>query len=79
MLTKKDVCLQVLAGLGTEKLTLNDAVAKAEAIKPLKNKNKTGTWKYHFALHGTVREDETGVYVSANVAVPTPVLVAPVV
>ncbi len=71
MVTKKDVVVQVLAGL-VGKVTLADAVAKAEAIKPLKNKNKAGTWKYHLVANGAVvTKDETGVYVAA------PAVVAP--
>lgn len=74
MVTKEEVVKKVLAELGTGKLTLADAVAKAEVLKPLKNKNKTMTWKYHFALHGVVTKDETGTFVFGRVVeVPVPV------
>jgi len=79
MVTKKEVIEQVLAGLGTGKLTVDEAVAKAEAIKPLNNKNKTRAWKDQFAAHGVVTKDEAGTYVSAKVvAAPATETPAPV-
>lgn len=70
MVTKADVCKQVIAGLGTGKITLAEAVARAEAVKPLKNKNKTGTWKYHIVANGAVvtKGDDGVVMVAAPVA-----------
>ena len=76
MVNKADVCKQVLAGLGTATVTLADAVAKAEAIKPLKNKNKVGTWKYHLVANGAV---VTKVNDVVMVAAPVVAAVAPVV
>jgi hypothetical protein len=69
MVTKKAVVEQVLATVGTGKITIDDAVTKAEVIKPLNNKNKTRAWKDQFAAYGTVTKDETGTYVAAKVAV----------
>lgn len=76
MVTKKAAVEQVLTGLGTGKLTIDEAVAKADALKPLNNKNKTRAWKDQFAAYGTITKDETGTYVTARaVATPTPVAV----
>jgi len=73
MATQIDVVNKVLSELGTGKLTLEDAVARAEALKPLKNKNKLKNWAGHFKKIGVVTKDETGTFVTAKVvAEPTP-------
>jgi hypothetical protein len=72
MITKKDVCEQVLATIPEgQKITLEDAVTKADSIKHLKNKNMKGTWKFHLALYGVVTKDETGTHVAPKPAVTT--------
>lgn len=73
MVKQTEVVQQILAELGTGKMTVADAVAKAEAAKPLKNKNKLKNWENHFKTYGNVVE---GV-VTQKVA--TPEVVAPVV
>ncbi len=73
MVTKADAVKKVLAELGTTKVTLADAVAKLDAVKALKNKNKVGTWKYHLVANGAgVVKGEDGV-----VMVSAPVVVVP--
>jgi hypothetical protein len=72
MVKQTEVVAQVLAGLGAGKITIADAVAKAEAIKPLKNKNKVKNWENHFKNIGTVVDG----FVSAKVVVAAPVAVA---
>lgn len=82
MVTKKDVILKVLSELGTEKLTLDDAIKRADTLKPLKTKNVVGTWRYHFKRIGVVTKDETGTYVAPKPETPavgTAILVEPVV
>lgn len=64
MVTKKDVILKVLSELGTGRLTLDDAIKRADTLKPLKTKNVAGTWRYHFKRIGVVTNDETGTYVA---------------
>jgi len=78
MVTKKETVEQVLATVGTEKMTMDAAIAAAEVIKPLNNKNKARAWKDQFVAHGTVTKDETGTYVTAKVVV-TPVVETPAV
>jgi len=79
MVTKKAVVEQVLATVGTGKITMDAAIAAAEAIKPLNNKNKARAWKDQFAAYGTVAKDEAGVaMVSVKVVAPAaPVVSAP--
>lgn len=71
MITKAEAVKQVLATIpASQKITLADAVVKANAIKALKNKNISGTWRFHFIANGAVvTKDETGIYVSAPVVV----------
>ena len=79
MVTQTQVVEQILAALGTGKMTVDEAVAKAEATKPLKNKNKLRNWANHFKTQGVVTEENGVKYVTAKpVAQVTPV-VAPVV
>ena len=78
MVTQTDVINKVLSELGTEKLTLEDAVKRAETLKPLKNKNKLKNWANQFKKLGVVTKDETGTYVTTRVEEVTPV-VEPVV
>lgn len=73
MVTQVEVVGKILADLGTGKLTLADAVAKAEATKPLKNKNKIKNWENHFKSQGVVVD---GVVTAKVVA---PVVTEPVV
>ncbi len=73
MVTQIEVVNKVLSELGTGKLTLEDAVKRADALKPLKNKNKLKNWAGHFKKIGVVTKDETGTFVTAKVVVPTPV------
>ena len=79
MVTKKAVVEQVLAELGTGKMTVDEAVAKAEVIKPLNNKNKARAWKDQFAAYATVAKDADGTYVSAKTVEVTPVVETPTV
>lgn len=81
MVKQTEVVQQILAELGTGKMTVADAVAKAEATKPLKNKNKLKNWENHFKNLGTVVEGVVTQKVTAVVATPevvAPVVVAPV-
>ncbi len=76
MVTQVEIVDQVLATIGTVGLKIEDAVAKAESLKPLKNKNKAKNWANHFKNQGVVVD---GV-VTQKVVVPTSaVVVAPVV
>jgi len=76
MVTQEEVVNQVLATIGTVGIKVEDAVAKAEALKPLKNKNKAKNWANHFKAQGVVVDDV--VTQKPTIAVTTPV-VAPVV
>jgi hypothetical protein len=84
MVTQLKVVEQVLATIGTVGITLADAVTAAEALKPMKNKNKTKNWENHFKANGNVVEgivtQKTAVVVAPVTAVvATPEAVAPVV
>jgi len=67
MVTKKSVIEKILGEIGTEKLSLGDAIERAEAIKPLKNKDKLKNWEGHFKKIGVVTKDETGTFVSSKI------------
>jgi biotin synthase-related radical SAM superfamily protein len=69
MVKQTEVVEVVLKELGVEKLAIADAVAKAEAIKPLKNKNKVKNWENHFKTLGTVVD---GFVTAKVVATPAP-------
>lgn len=73
MITKSDVANQILAGIGTERMTLDNAVAKAQATKQIKNKDASRAWKNIFAKAGIIVRDETGTYVTPK----TPSTAAP--
>ena len=61
MITKKNIVDQVLA---SGRLTLDEAVKRAMAVKEIKNKDAIRAWKNMFAQNGVITRDETGTYVS---------------
>ena len=70
MISKKNIVDQVLAG---GKLTLDEAVKRAMAVKEIKNKDAIRAWKNMFAQNGVITRDATGTYVSPKV-VEAPVI-----
>ena len=80
MVKQTEVVQQILAELGTGKMTVAEAVAKAEATKPLKNKNKLKNWENHFKTYGIVVDGVVTQKVAPVVATPEVVasVVAPV-
>lgn len=65
MISKKNIVDQVLA---SGKLTLDEAVKRAMAVKEIKNKDAIRAWKNMFAQNGVITRDATGTYVSPKVA-----------
>lgn len=76
MVNQIEVTQQVLATIGTVGIKLADAVAKADVLKPMKNKNKIKNWENNFKTYGNVVE---GVVTQKVVVVPTVVTTPEVV
>lgn len=79
METKTSVVAKVLAGFAQgEKITLEEAIKRAEAVKATKGTNNVRTWRAEFKVQGVVTKENKVVYVAAKPNTPAPV-VAPVV
>ena len=78
MVTQVEIVDQVLATIGTVGIKVEDAVAKAEALKPLKNKNKAKNWENHFKVQGVVVDGVVTQKPTVATEKPVEVVVAPV-
>ena len=72
MVTKTDAVKTVLSQIESGKvLPLEEAIARAQVIKPSKHNNPTVAWRLHFARFGSVQKTDAG-YVVGNLVVATP-------
>lgn len=73
MVTKTDAVKTVLSQIESGKvLPLEEAIKRAEAIKPSKHNNPTVAWRMHFARFGLVQKTDVGYVVGNAVVATTP-------